>query len=136
MAFDTSFRDITGAAGDIIGSSQSGSGSGTTKTTSKSTTVQKLNIEQDAVDKIIQDVLGGADGLAAIFSGEQTSGIFDSSVAAQAAGDLASKLVGEIAKLTAEQETTTKQKTKEKRKEKSESGSGGLIGTIGGALGF
>lgn len=70
-------------------------------------TTDKLNIEQEALDKIISDVLSGPEGLASIFAGEQTAGIFDSSVAAQAAGDLASKLVGEIAKLTAERETST-----------------------------
>jgi len=75
--------------------------------TSVSSQTQKLNLDPLAVQKIIEDVLGGADGLASIFQGEQTAGIFDSSVAAQAAGDLTSKLVGEIAKLTAEQETTT-----------------------------
>jgi hypothetical protein len=66
---------------------------------------ERLEISDEAVDKIIGDVLGGADGLASIFAGEQNAGVFDSSVAAQAAGDLAANLVGEIAKLKAEKVT-------------------------------
>ena len=67
----------------------------------------RLKISQQAIDKIIADVLGGADGLASRFQGEQTAGIYSSSVAAQAAGDLTANLVGEIAKLTAEREQKT-----------------------------
>lgn len=82
-------------------------GSGSSKKTKDTQKVKKsgrrteqLELDQAGVDKIIQDVLGGAGGLADIFSGEQTSGIFGSSVAAQAAGDLAANLAGEIAKIT------------------------------------
>jgi len=71
------------------------------------TQVEGVQLDQAAIDKIIQDVLGGADGLASIFGGEHSSGIYNSSVAAQAAGDLASKLVGEIATLTAKRITTS-----------------------------
>lgn len=67
----------------------------------------RLKIDQAGIDKIIADVLGASgSGLAAIFAGEKTAGIFDSSVAAQAAGDLAANVVGEIAKLTAERVQT------------------------------
>ena len=110
----------------VFGTTGSGSGSGTS--TSSGTTTERLNIEQEGIDKIIQDVLGGAEGLASIFSGEQNAGIFDSSVAAQAAGDLASRLVGEIAQLTAEKETTQEAKTTQKSKSKEKTG--GLLGTV------
>ncbi len=70
------------------------------------TETRGLDISQEAIEKIISDVLGGAGGLAEIFQGEQTAGIFDSSVAAQAAGDLAAKLAGEIARITAEERVT------------------------------
>lgn len=66
----------------------------------------RLEIDDAAIEKIISDVLSGPEGLASIFAGEQTSGIFNSSVAAQAAGDLATKLIGEIAKLRAEEVST------------------------------
>ena len=61
---------------------------------------EQLKLDESAIQKIIEDVLSGPEGLANIFAGEQTAGIFSSSVAAQAAGDLAANLVGEIAKLT------------------------------------
>lgn len=69
--------------------------------TRSGTTRESLDISDEAVEKIVADILGGAGGLAEIFQGEQTAGIFSSSVSAQAAGDLASKLAGEIAKLRA-----------------------------------
>jgi len=120
------FSSVVEGLKGIFGSSGSQSTSGTT--INKGTTTQRLNISQEAVEKIIADVLGGADGLAAIFAGQNASGIFDSSVAAQAAGDLTSKLVGEIAKLTAEQETEidTTQTVSNKAKSKD----GGLLGGL------
>lgn len=66
------------------------------------TETEQLKLDQAAINKIIEDVLGGAQGLASIFQGEQTAGIFDSSTSAQAAGNLAAKLAGEIAKITGE----------------------------------
>lgn len=77
-----------------------------TKTTKRR---ERLAIGDEAIEKIIEDVLGGAGGLAEIFSGEQIAGIFDSSVAAEAAGDLAAKLAGEIARITAEKQIDEEQ---------------------------
>lgn len=71
-------------------------------------TTEKLNIEQSAVDKILEDVLGSSQGLAEIFSAEQGIGLFNSTTSAEQAGDLVSKVVGEIAKLTAERQVTKK----------------------------
>lgn len=61
---------------------------------------QQLQIDEAGIQRTIQSILGGAQGLASIFAGEQTAGIFSSSVAAQAAGDLSAQIVGEIARLT------------------------------------
>ena len=134
MAESTGVSDLKGLgdfAGMLLGSSSSSSSnlSGTTTNTGSTTGREKLNIDQAGIDKIIQDVLGGADGLAAIFSGEQSAGVFNSSVAAQASGDLAAKLVGEIAKLTAEKETssTTNNKQIVNTKQTSEEEEEGLI---------
>ena len=74
-----------------------------------------LNIA--AITKIIADVLGGPQGLAEIFAGEQTAGIFDSTVAAQASGDITANVIGELAKITGERETTQDSITKKKTKE-------------------
>lgn len=121
-----SFSDLTGALGDIIGGSSKGSGSSFEKTTGS----ERLILQEEAIKKIIEDVLGGADGLASIFSTEQVSGIFDSSVAAQAAGDLAAKLVGEIALLTGEKVTSGTATGTSKQ----EGGSEGLLGGILGGV--
>lgn len=98
------------------------SSSGTERRTGIGIQTEQLKLDEAAIQKIIEDVLGGPQGLASIFQGEQTAGIFDSTVAAQAAGDLAANLVGEIAKLTGvreirrEEDTTiaTTGKTREK----------------------
>jgi len=79
----------------------------------------QLQLEQEAVTKIIQDVLGSEQGLADIFSKENTAGIFDSSAATQAAGDLTTNLVGELAKLTGKTVTS-----EEEEGESSGSGTG------------
>ena len=74
-------------------------------TASKKT--EQLSLDQAAIEKLISDVLGGSEGLGSIFGGEQDTGLFNSSVANQAAGDLAANLIGELAKLTGK--TTTEQ---------------------------
>lgn len=69
---------------------------------------EQLILDQAGIDKIIQDVLSQAgSGIKDIFAGEQTAGIFNSTVAAQAAGDLAANLAGEIAKITGKTEVLT-----------------------------
>tara|TARA_R110000782_G_scaffold246175_1_gene332891 strand:+ start:1856 stop:2203 length:348 start_codon:yes stop_codon:yes gene_type:complete len=101
--------------------------SGSTKTSAekeneKSTEVfsgtktTQLELDQDATDKIIADVLGGANGLKDIFSGEQNAGIFDSSVAAQASGDLTANLIGELAKLTGKTVEESESEAEKRRK--------------------
>ncbi len=103
-------------------------GSGVTK--------EYTNLSPEALDRIIQQVLGGVDGISSIFGAEQSAGLYNSSVAAQASGDLIAQLVGEIAKLTAPKVTefvnseSTKQSTKQTDKKK-----GLLEGTlVGGTL--
>ena len=101
----------------LFGSSTKTSGSGTnsrsnqgsTTSTAKGESSKQLELDEEAISKIIQDVLGGAEGLASIFGGEQASGLFNSSVSAQASGDIASKLVGELAKLTAKEVSSDSQ---------------------------
>jgi hypothetical protein len=95
-------------------------------TTFSGTKTTQLELEQTAVDKIIQDVLGSADGLANIFQGEQTAGIFDSSVAAQASGDLTANLVGELAKITGKTTEISESDEEKRRKAKSSSKSASL----------
>ncbi len=106
---------------------------GTTKV--NSTVSEQLEIDPAGIEKIIQDILAGEQGLAAIFGGEQNAGIFNSSVAAQAGGDLLSKLAGEIAKLTAKKTTATESTTVAKDKSKKKGNLGGIGTTAGGIIG-
>ena len=80
------------------------------------TKTTQLQLDQEATDKIIADVLGGANGLADIFGGEQNAGIFDSSVAAQASGDLTANLIGELAKLTGKTVEESESEAEKRRK--------------------
>ena len=115
------FESFSGGFGDLIDGLETLFGSETrqnTSTTGKATSEgfaeanisgenrDRLEISDEAIDKIVSDILSGPEGLASIFGGEQNAGIFDSSVAAQAAGDLTAKITGEIAKLRAERVQT------------------------------
>jgi len=118
-SFATGLETLFGGTTDI-------SGSGTTK----GTTTEQLNLDQQAVTKIINDILGGSQGLASIFSDQNVSGLYGSTVSKQAAGDLVSKLAGEIAKLTAKKTTTTDQTTTQDQTQEK----GGALSGIGGAI--
>ena len=73
-------------------------------------TVEKTVLDKNAIDKIVQDTLGGAGGIKDIFGQEQATGIYDSTVANAQSGNFAAQLVGELAKLTSERVTTTEDK--------------------------
>ena len=77
-----------------------------TSGTEKGTISRQLEIDEEGVEKILADILGSEQGLASIFAKENVAGIFDSSVAAQASGDLIANLAGEIAKLQAKKVET------------------------------
>jgi len=110
----------------IIGITESLIGGGTTKSSSNTNASQttqidatailegesrdRLEISDEAIGKIISDILSGPQGLASIFAGEQNAGIYNSSVANLAAGDLVAQITGEIAKLRAERVQTQNQK--------------------------
>jgi len=104
-----SLLDVIGAGSDLLDSllgttvagTSAGTSTGTATETITGATRKGLEIDPAAIEKIVADALGSEQGLAEIFSKENVAGIFGSSVAAQASGDLISKITGEIAKLTA-----------------------------------
>jgi len=142
MAFDLggALTGIGSLGKDLFGSDLATSGRTSGTTTTDTTQTERLKLDEEAVQKIIQDVLGGAEGLAGVFSQEQAAGVFDSSVAAQAAGDIASKLVGELAKLTAEKEATQigtqTTRTTQEQEQADEGLLEGPLKKIGGVFGF
>lgn len=123
-----SAQGFTGALGDIFGGSTAIKGTGT----KAGTVTEQLEIDEAGVQKILSDILGSEQGLANIFSEEQVSGLFSSSVSKQAAGDLLTNLAGEIAKLTAKKTTTTDLETTEGQKTEE----AGLLKTVGSLFGF
>jgi hypothetical protein len=114
LSIGQGIESILGNVTALVGSETSGStvssldqltegfASSTAEGKSSGESRDRLDISDEAIDKIVSDILSGPDGLASIFAGEQNAGIFNSSVSAQAAGDLSSKITGEIAKLRAE----------------------------------
>jgi hypothetical protein len=76
---------------------------------------EQLIIDEAGVQKITQDLLSGQQGLGGIFQAEQGAGVHDSSVAIQLAGDLSARVVGEIAKLTAERRLTSSEEGTEEQ---------------------
>jgi hypothetical protein len=104
-----------------------------------SQSTRQLEIDPAALTKIISDILGSEQGLANIFSKEKGAGLYDSTVSADASGELTAKLVGEIAKLTAKEVSgsvgTTDATKTSTSSSKTSSGSGGILGSIGGIVG-
>lgn len=89
------------------------------ETTSESKTgsrTEQLIIDQAGIDKITKDLLSGPGGLADIFAEENVSGLFDTSVTAQAAGNLTANIAGEIAKITGKTEILTEEDAERRRK--------------------
>ncbi len=80
------------------------------------TTKTKKNISQEGIDKLIYDVLSSDRGLASLAAGENVSGGYGSSTKRMMSQDLITKLVGELANITAET-TTTSQEAKKRKKE-------------------
>lgn len=72
-----------------------------TAMTESGTQTSRTVIDQSAVNKIMQDVLGSDQGLASLASGENVAGLTGTSVKTMLASELVTNLVGEIAKLTA-----------------------------------
>ncbi len=82
----------------------------TTATSSKSgtSTVQRV-LSDEAVNKLIYDVLSSDQGLASLASGENLSGGFNSSAKTLQTQDFITKLIGELAVATAPQVTTSEE---------------------------
>lgn len=137
--FSSSFTDLNAG---LFGTNQdvSRNGSSTSKATGSQsgTNIEQLDISAEGVQKILQDILGGSQGLAAIFSEDNVAGLYNSSVSKQASGDLLSKLAGEIAKLTAKkittQDVTTEQDQKTNQQTTDRSSSPGLLSNLTGGL--
>lgn len=109
MGFMAAFgQGLGGAAGSSVGGlfgDALGSLTNTrdlTNTVGVSTQSTKKVLSPEAINKLIYDVMSSDQGLAALASGENLSGGFNSSSKTLLAQDLVTKLVGELAVVTAE----------------------------------
>ena len=125
MAFLSSFADSAGSAlGNAVGSliPTSTTTNTTASGTSKSTASQQKVLSQQAIDKLVYDVLSSDAGLASLATGENLSGGYAASTKALLAQDFVTKLVGELATVTAPtvqtQDTMQESKSTSKSKKK------------------
>ena len=81
---------------------EAGGGASQQKTNEDSTVVRKKNISQEGIDKLVYDVLAADQGLAQLVSMENLAGGRGSSTKTLMAQDFATKLIGELATITAE----------------------------------
>jgi len=110
--------DLGGSA-ETEKSSSDKSGSETSVVSGTQTTSKQL--DTDTLNYLLDSFMGENQGLSQVFSTEQVSGIYDSSVASEAAGDLTAKILAELAALTAEEVTTTEGVTETEFDESSDS---------------
>lgn len=87
--------------------------SGSKGSSSSSQSTQKI-LGQEAIDKLVYDVLSSDQGLSALASMENASGGYNSTTKGLMANDLITKIVGEIANITAP--TVTSANSKESKK--------------------
>ncbi|MGL4567453.1 MAG: hypothetical protein ACRCU6_02860, partial [Fusobacteriaceae bacterium] len=106
---------------------EAGASSRTEKSSGTGRETSKLNITQEGLNKIMQDVLGQADGLAQLVQGQNSAGLFGSSTNTLLAQQFTTNLAGELAKLTGETVTFKEQQTNSKANEKSAKGKAGTV---------
>jgi len=104
--FNTSFTDINEG---IFGKDTQRVESGTIA--DAGTTKERFELNTEGVLALVEDVLTSEQGLASIFSGEKATGLYDTSVARQEAGDLIGQIAGELAKLTGTKVTEVDKKS-------------------------
>lgn len=111
--------------GGNFGFESSKSGSTGTSTQQGNSTSRRV-FSQEAMDKIMQDMLASEQGLAALAQGENVSGAAGSTMKTQLTQDLLAKVAGELASLTAETVTTQEQTAKQEQQQTQSKKSGGL----------
>lgn len=101
--FNTSFSDISSG---LFGDDKAGIETVDEKETKNLTTIKGLNISDEAIGKILSDLLSGDLGIANIFTKEKVAGLYDTTVAKREADNFLASVVGELAKLKAKEVTS------------------------------
>lgn len=101
----TSLDTLVGFAnllGQVRGKSQT-----TTQSGGTTTQTQQTQLDQTAIDRMIQQMLSGQGGQAAISGAARGSGLYDSTTERQQLNDLNARVAGEVAQRSAPTVTTT-----------------------------
>lgn len=111
--------------GQVRGSSQ-------TQTTTGGTTTQtqQTNLDQTAIDRMIQQMLSGQGGQAAISGAARGSGLYDSTTERQLLNDLNARVAGEVAQRSAPTVTTTEREPTVTTVEQPGMGLSGLVAPL------
>lgn len=82
---------------------------GTTTTQQSNTSTSTPNISAAGMQQMIEDILGGTQGLASVATGQKTAGLYGSSTNQLLTNDLLTRTAGELAKYQAGTTTTSNQ---------------------------
>lgn len=94
------------------------------------TTTKQLEIDQQAVDKILSDLLKGDLGIANIFTKENVSGLYNTATAKMQADNFLASVVGELAKLQAKEVSTEKGKVNTQADSTQKDKGSGIFGSL------
>lgn len=130
-------RGLNDILGLLFGNQQNNN---STTTTGPSTRTTQTVIDPAGIGKIIQDMLEGdksTNGLAALLTGQNAGGMYRSSASNLMVNDLVSRIVGEIAKVTAtkvETNSGTSSSTSSSQSTPGRAGQAAAAGALGAAM--
>ena len=102
MAFlDLGLTDVLKVGTSLLPTATNTTGNTSGSATGKTKTTQQRVITAEAMNKIMEDILGSEKGLASLATGENVSGSFGSTGRTQLTQDFLTKVAGELAVLTA-----------------------------------
>lgn len=86
--------------------SQNSAGTSNQSTTGNTSSTVKNEVSGEALGALLQQILGGTQGLASVASGQKAAGLYNSTTNQQLSNDLISRSAGEVAKLNTATTTT------------------------------
>jgi len=130
-AFSSIGNSISNLTAGLFGGATSSSGNSTVTSDASGKRESQLQLSQEAINKLIQDVLGADGGIADIFSNEKALGLYDTTTAQKQSGELMAAIVGELAKLTGKQVTSEESGGTQKQESSTSSKTSGLFDFLG-----
>jgi len=118
-----------------------GGGNKTSTTTTRggggSTTTKQTKLSQDAINALLQNILGGVQGLSAVTSGQKKSGMYNSTVNELLSNDLLTRAAGQVAVASAPTVTTVNQQplVQTQNQKTAQTGQGNTLMALAGLYG-